>query len=52
MIAKVPRLDLTKAKKIQEINAKKNYHQGESGNKELESKYLEKLKQYVMNHLL
>lgn len=43
---KVPKLDLTKAKKIQELNAKKNFHQGESGNKEEESKYIEKLKQF------
>jgi len=44
-IGKVPRLDLTKAKKIQEINARKNFHQGDSGNKDLENKYIDKLKQ-------
>lgn len=43
---KVPKLDLTKAKKIQEMNAKKNFHQGDSGNKDEESKYIEKLKQF------
>ena len=44
-IGKVPRLDLTKAKKIQEINARKNFHQGDSANKDVENKYIEKLKQ-------
>jgi hypothetical protein len=41
---KVPKLDLTKAKKIQEINARKNFNQ-DSENKENEAKYFEKLKQ-------
>lgn len=42
----VPKLDLTKAKKIQDLNARKNFHQVDSGNKENEVKYIEKLKQF------
>lgn len=44
---RVPKLDLTKAFKIQEYNAKRNFQNQSSINKDNEAKYLEKLKQFL-----